>query len=96
MLGEYDYQRQKMEAERKRLARQFAGLANVEISDDNTITIKPRQPKIKLQQENEPIKDSLAFFKMFCEVRKQLCNESETKTYHLEEAIRKTFDKWFN
>ena len=30
----------------------------------------------------------------FVQVRKKLCAESDTDTYHLEEAIRKTFDLW--
>jgi hypothetical protein len=34
------------------------------------------------------------FFKEFVRVRKELCKESESKTYSLEEAIRLTFDSF--
>ena len=42
---------------------------------------------------NDPYsKESIDFFKLFIKARKELCSQSPTETYSLEEAIRKAFD----
>jgi hypothetical protein len=38
--------------------------------------------------------ESQEFFMMFVQVRKELCDASNTDSYHLEEAMRITFDRW--
>lgn len=39
-------------------------------------------------------KQSRKFFELFIQVRKELCASSPLESYQLEEAIRKTFDRW--
>ena len=44
---------------------------------------------------NDPCSnESKNFFKLFIKARKELCTQSPTETYSLEEAIRKAFDKF--
>lgn len=70
-------------------------IRNAQILAGEEAVIASLKEKGLLPKEPES-EESQKFFMMFVQVRKELCAASTTETYHLEEAIRKTFDRWMS
>lgn len=70
-------------------------IRNAQMLAGEEAVIASLKEKGLLPKESES-EASQKFFMMFVQVRKELCAASPTETYHLEEAIRKTFDRWIS
>lgn len=71
-------------------------IRNAQMLAGEEAVIASLKEKGLLPHKEDTSEPSQKFFMMFVKVRKELCAASPTETYHLEEAIRITFDRWMS
>lgn len=71
-------------------------IRNAKMLAGEEAVISSLKEKGLLPHKEDTSEQSQKFFMMFVQVRKELCASSPTETYHLEEAIRATFDRWMS